>query len=539
MTTVKLKKMEIILKEVSGWPEKNTGLFVALCLSVAIKFLLLMPEKMINSDGIIYVDAARHFAMGDFKAGLAVYPMPVYSLMITFVHFIIPDWIMAARIISTFSMTLAMIPLYFLTRDLFDAKAAFWACIAFALSPLPNDWAGDVLRGPVFLLFFSIAVYFSYSAIRREKIIFFFLSVFFSWFFVLLRIEGIIFIPFFIIFLTCLLLFEPWHRIDYIKGGAVWILLPATVFGVLYLTMGQFNFNRIDQVLHEIQKLFRLEFLKSYNTIYDQLKNLEQASPYPGGRQNFAEISRHFMPLIYLIGLLESFATVLFPFFVIPLFAGLKSRLSRGRVFILALVVTYLLMLYYSLIVKDFTQNRMLLAPAFLLYPWIGSGLVKLFDKTRTLSISNLFWPKLFVPVFIFLFAVTPVLKIMDHLDKEDITAKKAGEWLAENIEFSKLKIITNDSRIKFYAGKDIDCFQFHTPKNNYLRMANYAFKRNYECMIIRLSAKKKKMLPEFKKYEKIKEFSGKKNIAAVFCSKNFLKDPAYNSIKNLAKQNP
>jgi len=96
-----------------------------------------------------------------------------------------------------------------------------------------------------------------------------------------------------------------------------------------------------------------------------------------------------------------------------------------------------------------------------------------------------------------------------------------------------------NRTLLKFYAGKDINCLELNTPKNNYLRMANYAFKRNYDCMIIRLSAKKKKMLPEFKKYEKIKEFSGKKNIAAVFFSKNFLKDPAHKSVKNLVKQSP
>jgi hypothetical protein len=47
---------------------------------LAIKIILALFTKVINPDGVLYITAAQHFASGDFKAGLAIYPMPAYSL---------------------------------------------------------------------------------------------------------------------------------------------------------------------------------------------------------------------------------------------------------------------------------------------------------------------------------------------------------------------------------------------------------------------------------------------------------------------------
>ena len=54
--------------------------------------------------------AARQIAAGNIEGALSLYPMPVYPLLLTLVHFVIPDWIAAARIIGIAALTLAVIP---------------------------------------------------------------------------------------------------------------------------------------------------------------------------------------------------------------------------------------------------------------------------------------------------------------------------------------------------------------------------------------------------------------------------------------------
>ena len=118
--------------------EYKNGLVFVLCLSLVIKIILALFTKVINPDGVLYITAAQQFAVGDFSAGLTIYPMPAYSLLILLVHFLIRDWVIAALAVNILMSVSVLIPLYLLTEELFDQRAAFWTCAAFALSPLPN-----------------------------------------------------------------------------------------------------------------------------------------------------------------------------------------------------------------------------------------------------------------------------------------------------------------------------------------------------------------------------------------------------------------
>ena len=87
---------------------------VPILISIIVKLILLLflYNSPINNDGTLYINAARQYAMGNFAAGLAYYPMPAYPLLLSFVHIVIPGWIMTGYLISLVSMVLVTIPLY-------------------------------------------------------------------------------------------------------------------------------------------------------------------------------------------------------------------------------------------------------------------------------------------------------------------------------------------------------------------------------------------------------------------------------------------
>jgi len=513
--------MEInsVMEKVSDLTETKKGLFFVLGLSAIIKALVLiaLSGKAINNDGLLYISAAQQFASGHFKEGLALYPMPLYSFLITIVHLLISDWVLAARLISLLSMVLAIIPLYLISKELFNYRIAFWGCIAFALTPLPNSWVVYVTRGPVFIFFFAWAVYFALKAIRSKKTVFFVLTAVFSWFSILLRLEGIIFIPTFFLFIAYLAISNPHERIIFLKGIIIWIAFPVIIFGILFVAIGAggISFNRMDQVAQVLRDTANLNFLDNYRLIYNHLKQVENSPPFSGAHYSFAESARYFMPVIYLLGFLKAFVKAIF-----------KHSLTRFHLFVLFIVVSFLFVFYYSLIVRDFISPRFLFVPAFLLFPWIGAGMERMFNFVKRSSKK-----KILAVVFFIIFILIPVGKVANSCKKLDNTINIAGKWLGKEPKFKNARIITNDLRIPFYSGRELyssrekNLFRYKNNRQGYVDMERFATANQADLIIIRLSKKEKNLLPEFKHFIKIKEFSGKKRVAVIYSSQKFFRN--------------
>ena len=529
--------MKKIIEKVSDWTEAKLGLYFVLFISVIIKssVLIALSDKAINSDGLLYFSAAQEFASGNFKDGLSIYPMPLYPLLIACVHFVVHNWVLAARFLSSAALLMALIPLYMLTSELFNRKAAFWACLLFSLAPAPNIGAADIIRGPAFVFFFAWTIFFAQRSIQSTKAADFLATAFFAWISILFRIEGVIFIPFFLLFIIGIAIAKPQERIALFKNILIWISFPLLGFLIFIVFLGTeaSHFNRINQFANEVQNIFNFKFLDNYYHIYKELKTLEDSSPFTGhGKQNLIAIARHHMSILYLFGLLESLIKVIFPLFIIPLYCGLKRPFFRNQVLILAFVTSYLLMVYCYAIKVDFVRARFLLAPAFLLYPWIGAGMEKLFTFMKRYS-----KPKMFSIVFTLFFIVTPVCKTVHSFGKHDNVIVKTGEWIREKTEFKNAKITTTDPRFLFYAGRKINKKQYYKRRsefystmakyvknNDYFSMEKFAIKKHIDIIIIKISLKKKDMAPEFNFYKEVKRFAGKKEIVVIYCSLEFKK---------------
>jgi hypothetical protein len=520
-------KKRIDLKNLNEWIETRQGLYLILILSAVLKFslLLALSEKAINEDGVLYISAAQQFALGDFDAGLALYPMPVYSFLIMLVHFLIPNWVLAARIISITSLVFVLFPLYLITKELFGRRAAFWAGIVFAIAPQPNSWAMDVIRGPVFILFFAWASYFAVKYIQLPKITNILATACFAWISVFFRIEGIIFIPFFLIFLIVMAILKKDGNVQIIKGIFIWIAIPlfslAFLFSITDLTL--YNYNRFDWVMSNIKEMFNLQFLDNYHKIYDYLKNIENSPPFTGWQNSFATIARKYMPVVYLLGALEVLIKTIFPLNIIPLLLGLRCSFSRSRLLILTLTIFYFVMVYYSLIARDILPTRFLFVPAFFLFPWIGRGMERILKSSpRSLK------PKSVFAITAIVFLLLPVVKSIHWAGRQDKVICRAGEWLTGKSELQKARMIATDPRIPFYAGRnpysrsEKDFLRYDQGLHNHAAMEQYAKANHVDVIIVRVSKKKKNLIPNFEYYNKLKEFKGRNRIAIIYISSKF-----------------
>lgn len=513
------------IENLSKWTESKNGLLYIICISLILKAFLFASDSMVNNDGLLYITAAQDFAAGHFKEGLSVFPMPFYSLLIAIVHFLIPDWAAAARVVSATFIVFTLVPLYLLTKELFDRNAAFWACLAYAIAPVPNGWADAVIRDPGFIFCIAWAVYFAVRSIETTRITYFIMAALFSFVSILFRIEGIIPVIFFPMFFLVLSFIKGQERFSLIKGSLLFLVIPILLVIVYFVCgfNGPVSFNRSGYIYAEFRKVLNLEFLNNYYALSEQLKFLIQFSPFPGFRNNFAEIANHYIPVVYFLGFIETFIVVLFPLFIVPLFFSFKAPIKVNHVFVLSLLLVFILLAYYFLVKMDFLTSRYLSIPVLLTYPLVGAGMHRFFEYLSAKLSKKVF------TAFFLIFFILPVYQCVEQEWKEDNSLIAAAKWIQNNPDTIKLRIITEDKRFLFYAGRkhkvgdafsgtSSDAFySLDIQGGNYNELEQVAMHKKFDLVLLRISSKKE--APQFKYFKKIKEFKGRKNVSYVFSS--------------------
>jgi hypothetical protein len=96
--------------------------------------------------------------------------------------------------------------------------------------------------------------------------------------------------------------------------------------------------------------------------------------------------------------------------------------------------------------------------------------------------------------LLVILFALLPVYRSFKIIWNQESVLLEAGEWIATIPQFQKMKIITTDRRIPFYAGRGMD--QTHYWERNYLAMEKLALKRRLDLLIITTAKKRKNSRP-------------------------------------------
>jgi len=509
----------------SSLPESPQGLVAVLLLSLLLKTVICSFTEVINVDGALYLNVAQTFEAGRFKDAASLFPMPFYPLLLAGVHLLVPQWTVAAYFTSVASSVLVLVPLYLIARRLFDDRAAFWTCLAWAVCPEANDWGTQIMRDPPFLLFFAWAVHFTLKAMEDPKVRYFLLTALFLALGALLRIEALIFTLFTIGFFLTLAFYCPDRRRFIWRGLLCWLLLLLGAGMLLAIILGDqwTAFNRADQISQALRELLGLRFLDNYLLIYEKLKIFQQELPYPDGGQNFMEISRHYMPMIYLVGLAESYASFLFAPFLLPLFLGVRRANPRspsvgreGRLFTASGIVLFVIVVYYRHVEMNFITQRYLLSAAFLAYPWIGRGLDLLWTRCREASYRSML-----TALLVLAFVAAPVYKSLKPLGDQDPLVKRAGQWLVEHPRYREVKILSTDARIPYYAGLGPNYIQ-HS-RSIPLSMEDFALSQQVDLIILRTSLKNRGFTPRFQHYRQVQSIQGRKDMAMFYASESLL----------------
>src|SRR4030043_1963302 len=215
-------------KNREGWLNTRVVIFILFSFALVVRLIALHQNYVIANDGLFYIKMAPLSSAGEYLHELfrshAYYSF--FPLLILLFYKVFGDWVLAGQLVSTLCGALTVIPLYLLARRIFDGKIALWGTIFYALCPLLVQYSAEVLRDVPFIFFYTTALWSGYKGIKDGKLFFVALSSFFISISASLRLEGLMLLVVFVLFLL-------WHGL---KNGISW-KKRLMAFGVLCATV--------------------------------------------------------------------------------------------------------------------------------------------------------------------------------------------------------------------------------------------------------------------------------------------------------------
>lgn len=456
---------------------KHRWLLLISLLSLVLKLAFVLQGTVVNPDAATYIAAAEKYSQGLFSEGLKFYRMPFYPLLLTATHAIVPDWIVAGRLLTVVPLWLTLFPLYALTRRLFSQQSALWTALLFAVIPAFNASSADIKRDPLFLLFSVTAVlflvlYFQHQ--RKRDIIWFSIFVVLA---TLTRIEGVL-LP------VVALVSAPicgWRN-----GGFKFV--TRTVIGLIFVPfflalllwgldlMGLSTTSRLTEVTLWAKRLANLKLFAGYHKLMASLKEFQYTLPTPDLHNNLIEVTRHYAPLIYLIGLLEMLIKGIFPTSLLGLWGrcwrNREESNSQRRLLVLMWLAYFALNILFN-VTRNFTTDRYLWIPMVLTLPWVGEGVRLWWQRYETKKIVAVL-----VTVVV---CLAPLSKsIVAAAQDPDTSLVEAGHWLQQYDPQQEYKVLYDDRRLPLYADRVSEVSQVRRLSS----LRNYAH-RNHDVMFV------------------------------------------------------
>jgi len=487
---------------------KKSALFAVLGVSILLKCWLIFDAEVINPDGIRYINSAHELMQGNLQAAFAHEKMLAYTLVLGLVHLVVPDWFLAGKILSSCALVLTTIPLYLVTRDLFGARAGLAAGLVFSVSPFASGLATEVVKGPLFLLCVMTSVWLLLKGLQGKPWCYLPASGAVAVMSVLFRIEGLVYVGIVVLALQLLLFFDKAPMKDRVYRLAAFFVFPAGL--VLAATLITFFIPVPTGTLMLLQErfgyYFTLDLAENYRAIYQYLQAAEDQ--FNGGHwsNDFFELSRHMMPLVYLLGLLNVFLKALFPLFLVPLLFGLslKDGWNRQRLMLLVIISGYFGMGYLYLLKNNFISERYIIIPVVLSLVLVGYGLDRLMQ-----SLEKVKYPMLITSLIAVLCLVAPAVKSFRGVNNQLVLLRTAGEWLQNDQVLSQRPLITNEERIPFYAGLMRKSYRVF-PSGNEIDFEKMALEQDCGLIILRKAKKTQKTSPVLEAFELVKEFESR-----------------------------
>lgn len=414
----------------------------------------LANAQIITNDGLLYIKIAKGISSGNLQ-GITDYGFfNLYSFLIALFQTILHDWEFSGKMVSVVFGTLTIIPLFFLTKGLFNQNVAIVSVLFYVVHPRFVEYSSDVLREPVFWFFSIAALWLAWEGISRKKYFPFVLSSLATGFAIFTRLEGALVFFIVIIWILWFLLSGKGNR----KKGLLYISiflfsLPILASPGLILLKNELNrweaglsINKIPQLVYGNDQ--PLEF------------KLELPENAAGKLQTFYNLStRHryttfLMEVVYKF--FKSFNVVLFLLFLFGIYKRRFIPYSQKDTMILIWFAIAFLgsLLYVSKTYYLGTRHGLLMA--FPALAWAGAGFFEIREKIKKwFGDMKLFQryarhDTLFLIILV-LIILLPQTVFSFRNDKVEL--KKAGIVL-KNMGFSHTTFIVQPTlnRVAFYA---------------------------------------------------------------------------------------
>lgn len=500
--------------------------------SMVLKLGVFGSDQIINPDGVRYIAAAQQIASGNIGEALRLYPMIAYTALLASVHYLIPNWISAAQVINILALVGASIPLYGISRMLFGRQAAVWATLCFALTPQANELVQKVIRDPVFLLTTFVYVLCMLKALRQASIKQILWALLWAGVSFLFRIEGIVFLlvplPFLIV-----KRFMAENRAEkqfFLRASLIWIGVPFVILVVVSMLLGSklLTLSRLWQFRDELFKIVTFSAFDNYQKIYHFLATLEKHPPFAPYAKSLPTLVRHWMPLIYLIGLMEYFVKQLFVIYLLPLLVAVghyvsnrDHKITTEKKFLLLVCLSHILLILYAYLVRDFIQGRFLITPAVLLYPWVGHGITLLIKRLQGVRFARAIQVALII-----LMIVPPFAKSAGAFMASDNAELEVVRFLCHDQKLKHAKIMFSDQRLWVYcpgktAYNEMDRAAQQVSKDlakgQMTTIGKQAEEYQAEAIILTVKDKNPDRLPELKGYRIYRKFPNPKGINVIY----------------------
>jgi hypothetical protein len=171
---------EIATKPASGaiWGDLRC-LVILVLLVVAIRGWQLTHTEVASRDSISYIRIAWQLEHEPWRKAMMEspqhpgYPLAVLGMSLPVRHYFPDDlpraWQISAQLVSILASVLLLVPMFYLGREMFDRRIAFWACLLFQCLPCSGKVMGDGLSDTLFLLFACAGLWLAALSLRRRS----------------------------------------------------------------------------------------------------------------------------------------------------------------------------------------------------------------------------------------------------------------------------------------------------------------------------------------------------------------------------------
>lgn len=415
----------------------------ALVLTLAVRLYLFENYYTINNDGVLYIEAARHFWEGAWREGLASFEPPLFPLMIAAVYPLMGDWELAGQFWPLVLGVMILAPLFALLRSVYGSRVGQIGVFFYALSPYLARLSVHVRSEIPYIFLLLIVLFFLQRSLDKQRLLPLFFAGLISALAYLIRPEGMGIV-------LVAALFMLYRARGRRRSGRAGLQVAALSLGFVVFSLPYPLYLHRDTGSWMISRKTTF-VLSSGLAEYDPSVNFDGAddSVEPGvvaliAQRPFVYAQKVIFDIPRSAGVyLEAVHYSYIPFLFVGWFYFFRGRFWEKQDFLFFFCVVFYLLAFAAL-----TPNRRFTVPLVpLSLGWVAVGYEAVTGYLRSRWARR---ARLLTGIAIVAFLAGTLPKTLQSIGQEKLFLREAGLYLRGMP--GNPNIFTTDSRVAFYA---------------------------------------------------------------------------------------